>query len=149
MAKAKTAANKEAEQEIRHDNDYKNALDEYETKQGAVTSAVDMISQDFWINGFKSRRDLFDTTRTKLAEVVEENPVETYDSVEDMKALNKAKLAFTKAAADFDNYISDVTTAVNALVKFCDQEDLPLFQDMTLMTASFSRKTGKISMRKA
>ena len=115
MKKAKTVGNKEEELEARSEGDYENAMEEYSAKKGAVDSAVDMIGQPFWREGFKSRRELFDKTRTKLAEVVEESPPEDYDSVEDLKALNKSKLDFTKAMADFDNYVGDVQNAVNVL----------------------------------
>lgn len=149
MAKANTATNNVEEQEIRQEGDYKNAMEEYEEKKGRVDLAVEMICQKFWKDGFKERRALFDTTHLKLIEVVQEKAPEDYDSVEDMKALNKAKLNFSKAMLDFDNYIADVQKVVNVLFAFCDREDLPLFEDIKLMTASFSRKTGKISMKKA
>jgi len=149
MTKAKTAGNKEEEQEIRHDADYKNALEEYERKKASVDSAVLMIAEPFWKAGFKERRDLFEKTHTKLVEVVQEKTPEDYDSVECRKALNKAKLDFSKAVLDFDNYVSDVQSAVDVLQVFCEDEDLPLFEDIKLMTAAFSRKTGKITMKKA
>lgn len=147
MAGAKKATNNVDEQEIRSEGDYKNAMEEYQEKKGQVDMAVEMISQTFWKDGFKERRALFDKTHLKLVEVVQEKAPEEYDSIEDMKALNKAKLNFSKAVLDFDNYIADVQKVVDVLFAFCDQEDLPLFDDIKLMTASFSRKTGKISMK--
>ncbi len=140
------AETQEEEIEIRETNDYENGVEEYDDKKKKVTLAVDMTQTSFWKYGFRLRRELFNTTHAKLTEVVEEKSAEDYDSVENMKQLNKAKLDFTKAVTDFDNYVSDVELAVAKLAAFCDREHFELFNDITLMSASFSRKTGTIAM---
>jgi len=148
MAAAKKVRNKEEEEAARLEGDYNNHVDEYEDKKKGVVLAIDMVETAFWKLGFKTRRDTYDRTHKAFIACTEEQDAEDYDSIEYMKALNKTKLAFSKAAKDFDNFVADVQFSVDVLHTFCQREDLPLFADLTLMTAKFSRKTGKITMKK-
>ncbi len=149
MAKARRKAETQEEEiEVRGEIDYDNVTQEYEAKKKEVELAVDMIEIEFWRRGFKDRRDTLDKTHKNHMESMKEENSGDYDSVEYVKALNKTKLAFSKAVNDFDNYVSDVQTAVDKLHIFCNDEDLALFDDLPMMTATFSRKTGKITMTK-
>jgi len=145
---AKKARNKEQEEAARLEVDYDQHVNEYKGKKQGVILAVDMVEVEFWKTGFKTRRDIYDRTHKAFIACTEEQGAEDYDGVEYMKALNKTKLAFSKAVKDFDNFVADVQFAVDVLHTFCQREDLPLFADLTLMTATFSRKTGKITMKK-
>lgn len=149
MAKAKTVNNKDEEIEVRNDIDYDNAMDEYKAKRSAVDEAVDMISTPFWIKGFKKLQVLFSKTHAKLVEEVANSNAENYDSSESIKNTDKANLEHKNAAKALDHYISTIVEAVDQLSVFCKQDDLPLFEEVTYMNASFSRKTGKIKSFKA
>lgn len=148
MAEAQKARNAKEEKEVREEIDYDNTVKDYNEKKADVESAVDMIATEFWRKGFKLRREIFEKAHSNLSDVIVEKTAEDYDSVENVKAVNKAKLAFTNSIKDFDNYISDVQKVVDVMHIFCADEDLALFNDLPMMTPTFSRKTGKISMKK-
>ena len=150
MAKAKKVENKEEEIEAGDAIVYENTLDEYNDKRKQVDLSVDMIATDFWAQGFKSRQDTFSKAHAKMVEVVaSSNCDDDYDNTESIKEIDKANLDHKNAAKALDQYVMDVVKVVDQLHVFCTQEDLPLFKDVTFMSASFSRKTGKIKSFKA
>lgn len=146
---AKAARNKEEEIAAREESDYNNVKEEYEDKLKRVELAEEMSLTSFWKQGFKKRRELLDKTHKAFKAEVEEKSADDYDSVESIKTLNKTKLDYTNALKDFDTFTFDVQHAIDVLHAFHEREERPLLKDMSFKTAAFSRKTGKISWKKA
>lgn len=145
----KNARNKEEEMAAREEVDYNNTKEEYDDKLKRVELAEEMALTEFYKQGFKSRRETLDKTRKAFQQEAEEKSADDYDSEESIKAINKAKLNYTNALKEFDSYTADVQFAIDVLHAFNDREDQPLLNDMAFKTATFSRKTGKISWKKA